>query len=88
LNTAALDPKGEQAWLENASELVQIQNEPIKVRGEKEWQAWAQDLNDWSDGQTDAANTRIPYNSAIQTSDEDTEDLLVEKNNVPLNFRF
>jgi hypothetical protein len=51
--------------LEQASDLIQLGNEPIKVRGEKEWQAWAQDLNDWSDGQTNAANTRIPYQSAL-----------------------
>ena len=89
MNTAALDPIGEEAWLENADELVQTSNEPIIVRGEKEWQAWAQDLNDWSDGQTDAANGRIPYQSALQTKDEDEADLLVENNNlVPLGFRF
>ena len=41
LNTAELDPKGEAAWLREASELVQLENDPIIVRGEKEWQAWA-----------------------------------------------
>lgn len=89
MNTAVLDPVGEQSWMEQASELVQIGNEPIIVRGEKEWQTWAQDQNDQLDKATDTANARIPYNSAIQTSDEKEDDLLVENNNlVPLNFRF
>lgn len=35
----------------------------IAVRGEKQWQDWAQNQNDQLDRQTDAANTRIPYNS-------------------------
>ena len=35
------------------------------VRGEKQWQTWAQDLEDWGDKQTDMANTRIPYMSAV-----------------------
>ena len=54
-----------------ASTLVQLENDPIIVRGEKEWQAWAQDLNDWSDNQTNRANTRIPYASTlVQTSND------------------
>ena len=39
------------------------------VRGEKEWQAWAQDHNDWLDNQTTVANKRIPYHSTLQLSD-------------------
>lgn len=35
----------------------------IAVRGEKQWQDWAQDQNDQLDRQTDAAQTRIPYQS-------------------------
>lgn len=35
------------------------------VRGEKEWQDWAQDLIDWQDNQTKAANTRLPYHSTV-----------------------
>jgi hypothetical protein len=41
LNTAELDPQGEMEWLNNANELVQMavapMNEPIIVRGEKDW---------------------------------------------------
>lgn len=58
-------------WLGHASDLIQLGNDPIEVRGEKEWQAWAQDLNDWSDGQTTAANTRIPYQSALLQTQND-----------------
>jgi hypothetical protein len=47
------------------------------VRGEKEWQAWAQDLNDWSDGQTLAANTRIPYQSALLQLEEKNDPIIV-----------
>lgn len=35
----------------------------IAVRGEKQWQEWAQNQNDQLDRQTDAAQTRIPYQS-------------------------
>jgi len=35
----------------------------IAVRGEKQWQTWAQDQNDQLDRQTEAAQTRIPYMS-------------------------
>ena len=31
------------------------------VRGEKQWMDNAQNINDWSDKQTDKANTRLPY---------------------------
>ena len=39
--------------------------ESAAPRGEKQWQSWAQDLNDWEDKQTDAANARIPYASTL-----------------------
>lgn len=35
----------------------------IAVRGEKQWQDWAQSMNDQLDANTDNANTRIPYQS-------------------------
>lgn len=35
------------------------------VRGEKEWQGWAQDHVDWLDKQEDAAQARPPYNSTL-----------------------
>jgi len=47
-------------------------NAPVagKDRGEKQWQQWAQDFVDWEDGQTHAANTRLPYASTLlQTGD-------------------
>ena len=52
-------------------------NAPLaKPRGEKEWQAWAQDFVDWEDAQTDAANTRIPYASTfLQTRDIDDDEI-------------
>lgn len=37
-----------------------------KVRGEKQWQQWAQDLEDFSIKQTNVANTRLPYASTLQ----------------------
>lgn len=59
------------------------------MKGEKEWQAWAQDLNDWSDGQTTAANTRIPYQSAMQLDEDEDYDLEeTTLTNVPHNFKF
>jgi len=36
-----------------------------KVRGEKQWQTWAQNLEDWGHTQEDVANTRIPYASTL-----------------------
>jgi len=38
------------------------------VRGEKQWQAWAQDLVDQLDRATLKANTRPPYQSELQMS--------------------
>merc|ERR1712127_301797 len=35
----------------------------IAVRGVKQWQDWAQSMNDQLDANTDNANTRIPYQS-------------------------
>lgn len=37
----------------------------ITAAPEKEWQQWAQDFVDWEDGQTDAANARLPYASTL-----------------------
>ena len=36
-----------------------------KVRGEHQWTTWANNVNDWSDHQTEVANTRIPYASTL-----------------------
>jgi hypothetical protein len=36
------------------------------VRGEKEWQTWAQENVDGLDYQTGKANTRLPYASTVQ----------------------
>ena len=36
-----------------------------KVRGEHQWTTNANNINDWSDNQTDVANTRIPYASTL-----------------------
>jgi len=59
------------------------------VRGEKEWQLWAQEHVDWEDNQTSKANSRIPYASTLQLSDNDDELIKVEdSHNVPFNFRF
>ena len=35
------------------------------VRGEKNWQDWAADMEVYGDQQTDTANTRIPYFSTL-----------------------
>lgn len=35
------------------------------VRGEKEWQGWAQDHVDWGSKQENIANERPPYNSTL-----------------------
>ena len=42
-----------------------IQTSAKDVRGEKEWQTWAQDLEDYGIKQEDAANTRLPYASTL-----------------------
>jgi len=51
-----------------------------KVRGEKQWQTWAQNLEDWGAQQETVANTRIPYASTLVqlkknalTADDDDE---------------
>ena len=36
-----------------------------EVKGEKQWQDWAQFHVDFEDHQTDMANSRIPYQSAL-----------------------
>ena len=52
-------------------------NAPLKgdaIKGEKEWQTWAQDFVDWEDERTGVANARIPYQSTlVQTDDLDME---------------
>lgn len=42
----------------------------LTAEPEKEWQAWAQDLVDWEDNQTDMANTRLPYASTLVQLEE------------------
>ena len=44
------------------------------VRGEKQWQQWAQDLEDFSIKQTDVANKRLPYASTLQLGNLETAD--------------
>ena len=41
------------------------------VRGEKQWQDWAQDFVDWEDNRTAVANSRIPYHSTLLDLDAD-----------------
>jgi hypothetical protein len=42
------------------------------VRGEKEWQGWAQDHVDWGSKQANVASERPPYNSTlVQTGNYD-----------------
>jgi len=65
----------------------------LSAAPEKEWQQWAQDFVDWEDGQTDAANTRLPYASTFAqlTAPDDNpsnlEDFIMEDNGIPLNIR-
>lgn len=40
------------------------------VRGEKEWQGWAQDHVDWGSKQANIANERPPYNSTFVQTEE------------------
>ena len=49
-------------------DLVQLDQE--KVRGEKQWNAWAQDLENYGIKQETKANTRLPYFSTLQISEE------------------
>ena len=70
-------------------------NAPLKkVRGEKEWQTWAQDFVDWEDKATETANARIPYASTLvhlNAEDDDTskmENFVMENTDIPLNMRF
>ena len=39
------------------------------VRGEKQWQQWAGDNNEYLDGQVNVSNTRPPYLSTVQLMD-------------------
>ena len=45
---------------------AEVSSTGYPVRGEKEWQAWAQDLEDYGIQQEMVANTRIPYASTLQ----------------------
>ena len=47
--------------------VVQLEDGPTgpPPRGEKMWQNWAGDMQDFLDGQTNFANTRIPYQSYV-----------------------
>jgi len=70
----------------------------VPIRGEKQWQDWAQNLIDHQDHLTRTANTRPPYNSTVQLEDvnfvhistEDGDELVKmdESHGIPLNFRF
>lgn len=45
------------------------------MRGEKQWQTWAQNLEDWGIQQENVANTRIPYASTlVQTKKAEDDD--------------
>ena len=57
--------------------LIQLDNAPIVVRGEKEWQEWAQDLVDFEDKQTEISNTRIPYASTLLQLDSENAPIVV-----------
>ena len=46
-------------------DLLQLDSTHV-VRGEKQWNAWAQDLEDFGNKQTTVANTRLPYASTLQ----------------------
>ena len=41
------------------------------VRGEKQWMDNGQNINDWQDQQMTKANTRLPYFSTVQMSDDE-----------------
>ena len=45
------------------------------MRGEKNWQAWAGDMEEFGDMQTDSANIRIPYHSTLQLADDVNQNL-------------
>jgi hypothetical protein len=47
------------------STLIQLENDPIEVRGAKKSMENAQDLVDYGDKQTDTSNARIPYASTL-----------------------
>jgi len=40
------------------------------IRGEKQWQGWAQDMVDYGDEAVFTANRRIPYASTLMLSAE------------------
>lgn len=63
---AMLSSKGEgHDGLNAGSEAYEITpteaNIVAGVKGEKQWQEWAQDLEDYGVAQEDVANSRIPY---------------------------
>ena len=41
------------------------------VRGEKQWQAWAGDMDDYGNDAVNFANKRLPYVSELQLDAED-----------------
>jgi hypothetical protein len=43
------------------------------VRGEKEWQGWAQDHVDWLDERTGVTQDRLPYFSTLSQKMSDEE---------------
>ena len=47
-------------------DMQNIQIDAEDVRGEKEWQTWAQENVDGLDYQTGKANGRLPYASEVQ----------------------
>jgi hypothetical protein len=80
LNKKSKFAKG-YARMEKMGETIKIKGDKLKeyhyletedgiptwaVRGEKNFQGWAQDHVDWEDSQADKANGRIPYASTIQ----------------------
>jgi len=60
----------EQTEEEPAKKEAAVKPAPYTVKGEKQWQTWAQAHIDALDAQTGKANTRIPYASTLQTDSE------------------
>lgn len=64
----ALPPQSTTDASKLAGHHVHFANSTAKgypVRGEKNWQAWAGDMEDFGDMQTASANSRPPYNSTL-----------------------
>ena len=108
-NGQTIRVKGDKG-MESYNTLLQLNKEDAKaaagklsrpagpIRGEKQWQDWAQDFNNWSDLRTMRANTRIPYNSTLQLEDinfihvqnQDGDELIKMEgpnDQIPINFR-